>query len=150
MQAAGDLLARVDANSTNHGRGLRGGTFRLKRRGGADIGARRHRCKPEIRRLWAEALRLGRSGRQLARPPVVSSASAEQGAALQPQRGQPPLQGSAAATARIVDLRQTKNYGLIRICSPKVAMKQATSKMSENPRKMSALSNRGDRYVPVI
>jgi hypothetical protein len=31
--AAGDLLARVDANSTNHGRGLRGGTFRLKRSG---------------------------------------------------------------------------------------------------------------------
>jgi hypothetical protein len=26
-------LARVDANSTNHGRGLRGGTFRLKRSG---------------------------------------------------------------------------------------------------------------------
>ncbi|HWS62820.1 MAG TPA: hypothetical protein VN325_08690 [Steroidobacteraceae bacterium] len=28
-------LARVDANSTNHGRGLRGGTFRLKRNGDA-------------------------------------------------------------------------------------------------------------------
>src|SRR5260221_6825050 len=35
VQAAGDLLARVDANSTDHGRGLRGGTFRLKRSGGA-------------------------------------------------------------------------------------------------------------------
>ena len=35
VQAAGDLLARVDANSTNHGRGLRGGTFRLKRSGAA-------------------------------------------------------------------------------------------------------------------
>jgi hypothetical protein len=35
VQAAGDLLARVDANSTNHGRGLRGGTFRLKRNGDA-------------------------------------------------------------------------------------------------------------------
>src|SRR5450631_340176 len=34
VQAAGDLLARVDANSTDHGRGLRGGTFRLKRSGG--------------------------------------------------------------------------------------------------------------------
>ena len=33
VQAAGDLLARVDANSTDHGRGLRGGTFRLKRSG---------------------------------------------------------------------------------------------------------------------
>ena len=33
LQTAGDLLARVDANSTNHGRGLRGGTFRLKRSG---------------------------------------------------------------------------------------------------------------------
>jgi hypothetical protein len=28
VQAAGDLLARVDANSTNHGRGLRGEVFR--------------------------------------------------------------------------------------------------------------------------
>jgi pimeloyl-ACP methyl ester carboxylesterase len=28
---AGDLLARVDANSTDRGRGLRGGTFRLRR-----------------------------------------------------------------------------------------------------------------------
>jgi pimeloyl-ACP methyl ester carboxylesterase len=35
VQAAGDLLARADANSTDHGRGLRGGTFRLKRRGAA-------------------------------------------------------------------------------------------------------------------
>jgi pimeloyl-ACP methyl ester carboxylesterase len=35
VQTAGDLLARVDANSTNHGRGLRGGTFRLKRSGAA-------------------------------------------------------------------------------------------------------------------
>jgi hypothetical protein len=35
VQAAGDLLARVDANSTDHGRGLRGGTFRLKRSGAA-------------------------------------------------------------------------------------------------------------------
>jgi pimeloyl-ACP methyl ester carboxylesterase len=35
VQAAGDLLARVDANSTNHGRGLRGGTFRLNRSGAA-------------------------------------------------------------------------------------------------------------------
>jgi pimeloyl-ACP methyl ester carboxylesterase len=35
VQAAGDLLARVDANSTNHGRGLRGGTYRLKRSGAA-------------------------------------------------------------------------------------------------------------------
>jgi pimeloyl-ACP methyl ester carboxylesterase len=35
VQAAGDLLARVDADSTNHGRGLRGGTFRLKRSGAA-------------------------------------------------------------------------------------------------------------------
>jgi pimeloyl-ACP methyl ester carboxylesterase len=35
VQAAGDLLARVDANSTTHGRGLRGGTFRLKRSGDA-------------------------------------------------------------------------------------------------------------------
>ena len=35
VQAAGDLLARADANSTNHGRGLRGGTFRLKRSGAA-------------------------------------------------------------------------------------------------------------------
>jgi hypothetical protein len=33
VQAAGDLLARVDANSTGHGRGLRGGTFRLERSG---------------------------------------------------------------------------------------------------------------------
>jgi pimeloyl-ACP methyl ester carboxylesterase len=33
LQTAGDLLARVDANSTDHGRGLRGGTFRLKRSG---------------------------------------------------------------------------------------------------------------------
>jgi pimeloyl-ACP methyl ester carboxylesterase len=33
VQTAGDLLARVDANSTDHGRGLRGGTFRLKRSG---------------------------------------------------------------------------------------------------------------------
>jgi hypothetical protein len=30
VQAAGNLLARVGANSTNHGRGLRGGTFRLE------------------------------------------------------------------------------------------------------------------------
>jgi pimeloyl-ACP methyl ester carboxylesterase len=35
VQTAGDLLARVDANSTDHGRGLRGGTFRLKRSGAA-------------------------------------------------------------------------------------------------------------------
>jgi hypothetical protein len=35
VQAAGDLLARVDTHSTNHGRGLRGGTFRLKRSGAA-------------------------------------------------------------------------------------------------------------------
>jgi pimeloyl-ACP methyl ester carboxylesterase len=35
VQTAGDLLARADANSTNHGRGLRGGTFRLKRSGAA-------------------------------------------------------------------------------------------------------------------
>jgi len=33
VQAAGDLLARVDANSTDQGRGLRGGTYRLKRSG---------------------------------------------------------------------------------------------------------------------
>jgi len=33
VQAAGDLLARVDANSSDHGRGLRGGTYRLKRSG---------------------------------------------------------------------------------------------------------------------
>jgi hypothetical protein len=33
VPAAGDLLARVDANSTDHGGGLRGGTFRLKRSG---------------------------------------------------------------------------------------------------------------------
>jgi hypothetical protein len=33
VQTAGDLLARIDANAANHGRGLRGGNFRLKRSG---------------------------------------------------------------------------------------------------------------------
>jgi pimeloyl-ACP methyl ester carboxylesterase len=36
VQTAGDLVARVDANSTDHGRGLRGGTYRLKRSGAAE------------------------------------------------------------------------------------------------------------------
>jgi pimeloyl-ACP methyl ester carboxylesterase len=36
VQTAGDLLARVESNSSNHGRGLRGGTYRLMR-GGAGV-----------------------------------------------------------------------------------------------------------------